>query len=263
MKETDLGSRFPVRRETSAGVVYHRRGSGRPIVLLHGWCLNRDIWCYEEDLLASGHDVITPDLPGFGLSAGIAGPYDMQTYVHAVRGLLDELDLTDVVLVGFAFGAAVGMTLAAQDGSRLGGLVAVGVPSAQVFPAERMARSMRRDWPDFARRSAAVLCKQPQSEATIDWIERMFRGTALSVGVEAAALLGEFEPEPVCPAITVPALFVHGADDDVIPVAVSERCADLAPAGRFHALADCGHLAVIDQRQAFHDALAQFLGERS
>jgi pimeloyl-ACP methyl ester carboxylesterase len=91
----------------------------------------------------------------------------------------------------------------------------------------------------------------------------MFRGTTLSVGVEAAALLGEFEPEPLCPGITVPALFVHGADDDVIPVAVSERCADLAPAGRFQALADCGHLAVIDQRQAFHDALAKFLGEPS
>lgn len=251
----------PVRRTTSAAVVYERRGSGRPVVLLHGWCLNRRLWTYEEELLAADHDVITPDLPGFGRSDGLAGPYDMQRYVDSVDGLLTELDLTDVVIVGFAFGAAVAMSLAAADDSRIAGLALIGTPSAAVFPADKMARSMRRDWPDFARRSARVLCKQPQSEATIAWLEAMFGATPLTVALSGAALLGEFEPEPVAPNVRVPALFLHGADDDVIPLSVSERCSELAPRGRLEVLPDAGHLAVLDQRQLLHDALVKFSAE--
>lgn len=258
-----LDSRPSLRRRTSAGVVYQRRGTGTPIVLLHGWCLNRDIWCYEEDMLAEGHDVITPDLPGFGDSADVPWPHDLSGYVDALHGLLDELELRQATLVGFAFGGAIAMAAAARDDSRIAGLVVVGVPSAEVFPANRMARSIRRDWPDFGRRSARVLCKQPQSDATIEWVEHMFRATAMAVALETAALLGGFAPEPLCDLVSVPILFVHGADDAVIPSSVSERCAVLAATGQAEIIPDCGHLVVLDQRQAFHAVLERFLTRKT
>jgi pimeloyl-ACP methyl ester carboxylesterase len=249
-----------VRQVTSGGVVYERRGSGRPVVLLHGWCLNRRMWTYEEELLARDHDVITPDLPGFGRSDGVAGPYDLAAYADSVQALLAELELSDAVLVGFAFGAAVGMSVAARGDDRVAGIVLVGVTSGAAFPADKMIRSMRRDWPDFARRSAQVLCTR-HSDATVSWLEAMFGATALPVAVDAAALLGEFEPEPLAPALPVPALFLHGADDDVTPASLSERCAALAPQGRVTVLPDCGHLAVLDQRQGLHDAVVGFLAD--
>ena len=249
-----------VRQVTSGGVVYERRGSGRPVVLLHGWCLNRRMWTYEEDLLVGAYDVITPDLPGFGRSDGVPGPYDLAAYADSVQALLTELELTDAVLVGFAFGAAVAMSAATRDDSRIAGVVLVGVTSGAAFPAEKMIRSMRRDWPDFARRSATVLCTR-HSDATTSWLESMFGATALTVAVDAAALLGEFEPEPLASALSVPALVVHGADDDVTPVSLSESCAALAPQGRAQVLPDCGHLAVLDQRAALHDAVSEFLAQ--
>jgi pimeloyl-ACP methyl ester carboxylesterase len=218
------------------------------------------MWTYEEELLVAGHDVITPDLPGFGRSDGVAGPYDLETYADSVQALLDELELSDAVLVGFAFGAAVAMTVAARGDSRVAGLVAVGVTSGERFPAEKMIRSMRRDWPDFARRSAQVLTGR-HSDATTSWLEAMFGASALTVAIDAAVLLGEFEPEPLAPALSMPALFLHGADDDVTPVSLSESCAALAPQGRVHVLPDCGHLAVLDQRAGLHDALVGFLAE--
>jgi pimeloyl-ACP methyl ester carboxylesterase len=244
---------------TARGVSYRRRGTGRPVVLLHGWCLDGSLWTYEEDLLAADHEVITPDLPGFGRSEGVAGPYGMEAQAEALLELLDEADVHDAVLVGFAFGADVALSAAVRDDSRLAGLVLGGTTTGAQFPAERMIRSMRRDWPDFARRSAQVLCPPPQSEATRDWLERVFGGNALHVAVEAAEALGEFEPLPLCAQLDIPAVFVHGADDDVSTVDVARACSEAAPQGELAVLEDCGHLLVLGQRQPFHDAVASFI----
>jgi 2-hydroxy-6-oxonona-2,4-dienedioate hydrolase len=249
----------PARQTTRRGVSYRRRGTGRPVVLLHGWCLDGSLWTYEEDLLAADHDVLTPDLPGFGRSEGVAGPYGMEAQAEALLELLDEADVRDAVLVGFAFGADVALTAAVRDDSRLAGLVLGGTTTGAQFPADKMIRSMRRDWPDFARRSAQVLCAPPHSEATRDWIERVFCGSAMHVGTEVAQALGEFEPLPLCAELQIPALFVHGADDAVSTVDVARACSEVAPRGELTVLEDCRHLLVLDQRQAFHEAVASFI----
>ena len=57
-------------------------------------------------------------------------------------------------------------------------LVSIGVPSAAHSPYERMPKAMKRDWPGFAQASGKAICKQPQSDATLDWLGRMFGGRA-------------------------------------------------------------------------------------
>ncbi|MHA6631664.1 alpha/beta fold hydrolase [Pseudonocardia sichuanensis] len=248
-----------VRKTTRRGVSYRRRGTGRAVVLLHGWCLDGSLWTYEEDLLAADHEVLTPDLPGFGRSEGVAGPYSMADHADALLELLDEADVRDAVLVGFAFGADVALTAATRDDSRLAGLVLAGTTSGAQFPADKMVRSMRRDWPDFARRSAHALCPPPHSDATRDWLERIFSGSALHVGIQVAEALGEFEPLPLCAELGLPALFVHGADDAVSTVDVARACSEAAPHSQLAVLEDCRHLLVLDQRQPFHEAVASFM----
>lgn len=244
---------------TSRGISYRRRGAGRPLVLLHGWCLDGSMWRYEEDLLAEGYETLVPDLPGFGRSEGAVGPYGVEGQVHSLLDFLREVDAQDAVLVGFAFGADVALAAAARDDSRIAGLALGGVTSGAQFPAERMIRSMRRDWPDFARRSARVLCRPPHSEATRDWLERVFCATSLDAAVEAAESLGDFEPLRWCPQVVVPALFLHGADDDVSTPDVAEACSAAVPNGQLAVLKDSGHLLVLDQRQAFHDAVMSYV----
>jgi pimeloyl-[acyl-carrier protein] methyl ester esterase len=252
----------PARMTSSQGLVYERRGNGgRPVVLLHGWCLSGRLWTYEQADLAASFDVITPDLPGFGRSDGLAGPFVYERYVSDIQDLLAEADLHDAVLVGFAFGAAVAMGVAARDASRLRGLVLVGTPSAAHFPADRMVASMRRDWPQFARRSAEVICKKPQSDATLQWLGNMFGSTPLPVAMETAALLGIFEPLPLAPRVHVPTLFVHGAEDHIAPLSIAEDCVAQCPQARLEAVDDCGHLVPFDQRERFRAALHGFLSE--
>lgn len=248
-----------VRFSSRKGLVYERRGEGRPVVFVHGWCLNRELWTYAEEALVGTCDTITVDLAGFGASAALAGPYSFDRYAADLADLLAELELDDAVVVGFAFGAAVGLRVAVDGAPGLGGLVSIGVPSAAHSPYERMPRAMKRDWPGFAQASGQAICKQPQSDATLDWLGRMFGATPLRTALATVEEMSRFEPAEIAAGVKVPTLYVHGADDDVVPVAISEQCADAAEGAAVAVVPECGHLVPIDQKEPFHDLLREFV----
>lgn len=245
--------------ETSLGMRFTRRGSGRPVVFVHGWCLDNRLWMYAEEYFARSCDVLCPDLAGFGMSDHLAGPYTLERWSGDVLALLEEEKLENAVLVGFAFGAAVAMTAAAADSRQIASVVSVGAPSAAASPYDKMPRAMRRDWPGFARRSAEALFANRQSEATIAFIERMFASAPLPVAIEAVGILAAFEPEKIAASVPVPQLFIHARQDTVSPVATGEACVRNAPNGRLEVIENCGHLIVLDAKEAFHDRLAAHL----
>src|SRR6267378_2783621 len=84
---------------------YEDHGSGRPVVLIHGYPLNGNSWERQErELLASGHRVVSYDRRGFGRSSQPTVGYDYDTFAADLNALLEHLDLSEVVLVGFSMG---------------------------------------------------------------------------------------------------------------------------------------------------------------
>jgi len=84
---------------------YEDHGSGQPVVLIHGYPLNSDSWERQEpELLSAGCRVIRYDRRGFGNSSRPTTGYDYDTFAADLNALLEHLDLTDVVLVGFSMG---------------------------------------------------------------------------------------------------------------------------------------------------------------
>ncbi|GAA4692498.1 alpha/beta hydrolase [Nocardioides conyzicola] len=84
---------------------YEDRGSGAPVILVHGYPLDgRSFEKQSAALLGAGYRVITYDRRGFGLSSQPATGYDYDTFAADLNSLLDHLDLDDVALVGFSMG---------------------------------------------------------------------------------------------------------------------------------------------------------------
>ena len=84
---------------------YEDHGSGRPVLLIHGYPLNGNSWERQErELLAAGFRCITYDRRGFGRSSQPTIGYDYDTFAADLNTLLEHLDLTDVVLCGFSMG---------------------------------------------------------------------------------------------------------------------------------------------------------------
>ena len=237
------------------GLSYTRQGAGPAVVLVHGWCLSRRIWMYlEHGLVASGHTVISPDLAGFGESGSLAPRTTLAGHAGDLTDLLDELAVEGAVLTGFALGAAV--ILSATDYRRVGAVVSLAIPSAATAPYTRMRGSMLKDWPRFAARSAgAILSTGQRGDRALagghirgDQLERGPRRAGDSREVRA----GEADQAVECRR----RIFAHGADDPIVPPAISRSCAERF-GGSYAEIPDSGHLVVIDQRDAVRRLVAE------
>jgi non-heme chloroperoxidase len=235
-------------RTSRRGLQYVKDGAGPAVVLVHGWCLSRQAWMYLENaLIESGHTVITPDLAGYGGSGGLSPRRNLADHADDVTDLLEELDLDRAVLAGFAFGAAV--IFSAADYSRVGALISIAMPSAATAPYDRMRGAIGKDWPLFAARSARAILAEPVSEATADWLGRMYGATSLRSALSGLDILRSFEPATLIKRWDVPAFFVHGSEDPIVPAAVSRQCADQFGA-EYVEIPSSAHLVVIDQKEA-------------
>ncbi len=96
-----------VGQENSSDVelYYEDHGAGQPVVLIHGYPLDGSSWERQaRELLAAGYRVITYDRRGFGKSSKVGVGYDYDTFANDLKIVLETLDLTDVILVGFSMG---------------------------------------------------------------------------------------------------------------------------------------------------------------
>ena len=90
---------------TPIELYYEDQGTGRPVLLIHGYPLDGHSWERQtRELLAAGHRVITYDRRGFGRSSKVGSGYDYDTFAADLNVLMETLDLRDVVLVGFSMG---------------------------------------------------------------------------------------------------------------------------------------------------------------
>ena len=94
--------------EENSGAIelyYEDHGSGRPVVLIHGYPLSGRAWDRQVPmLLEAGNRVITYDRRGFGKSSQPATGYDYDTFAADLNMLLETLDLREVILVGHSMG---------------------------------------------------------------------------------------------------------------------------------------------------------------
>ena len=131
------------RMQTPCGegsTVWHLWGAGSPVVLLHGGSGSWTHWVRNIGaLVAAGHEVLVPDLPGFGDSALPPGSHDADGLpAPLAQGLAQLLGDRACDLVGFSFGGMVAGLLAAEQPSRVRQLVLVGAPALGVVPRRQV-----------------------------------------------------------------------------------------------------------------------------
>ncbi|TYC05135.1 alpha/beta hydrolase [Micromonospora sp. WP24] len=106
---------------TDIDLYYEDHGQGQPVVLIHGYPLDGHSWEKQSAaLLKAGYRVITYDRRGFGRSSQPTVGYDYDTFAADLNTVLETLDLTNVVLVGFSMGTGeVGRFLGRYGSARI------------------------------------------------------------------------------------------------------------------------------------------------
>lgn len=94
-------------------------GKGRPVVLIHGWPLSKEMWEYQIDALVhAGFRVIKYDRRGFGKSSKPWNSYDYDTLTSDLNEVIEQLDLHDAVLVGFSMGGGEAVRYISKYGTK-------------------------------------------------------------------------------------------------------------------------------------------------
>jgi len=113
---------------------YRRAGAGAPLVLVHGYLGGSAQWSAQMAAFSATHDVIAPDLPGFGQSAFLPGESRIADFAAAVMDCVDRLGIETFTLLGHSMGGMIVQEIAAHHTGRIDGLVLYGTGPLGLMP---------------------------------------------------------------------------------------------------------------------------------
>ncbi|UGT42551.1 alpha/beta hydrolase [Nocardia yamanashiensis] len=248
---------------------YRRTGTGPPILLLHGSGSSLQSWDRVTSALSGAYDVITLDLPGFGLT----GPrpdrdYRVQTYAKTVAMLLDTLGVGAVTVVGNSLGGNIGWNLALDHPDKVDRLVlinATGYPGKSLPLAVRLARSMvgrvilrRLSSRSATARNLRSLVGANQAvvdDAMVDRVYAMMNRPGNQQAFIDLANVDQLDRTGELPEIAVPTLVLRSASID------GQHFARDIPGSSELVHSDGGHLLPEEDPQWVADAVRRFIFE--
>ncbi|WP_136517503.1 MULTISPECIES: alpha/beta fold hydrolase [Cellulomonas] len=262
-----------------AQIFYKDWGDGPPVVLSHGWPLNADAWDAAALFLAEhGHRAVAHDRRGHGRSTQTWDGNEMDTYADDLACLLDQLDLTDVTLVGHSTGGGEVVRYVGRHGTaRVARLVLVsavpplmlrtednpeGLP-VDVFDGLRAGERANRsqlyrdlaDGPFFGHNRTHDV---PQGFRDAFWLQGMACGHRAAYECIAAFSGTDFRPDLA--KVDVPTLVIHGDDDQIVPFEVGgKRTVDLVDGATLTVYEGSGHALPDTDRDRLHADLLAFV----
>jgi pimeloyl-ACP methyl ester carboxylesterase len=245
-----------------------QRGDGRPLILVHGLGGGTSIWQKVAGTLAERFRVIAYDLRGLGQSGTPSPPYTLDQLVGDLHGLVTELALGRVALLGHSLGGAVVLAYAAEHPERVNAVVGVAAPSftpeaQREHLAERAAAARRDGMGPIAELHIARGLPEAFTQAHPDDVAT-YRGVIAGsdpVGYAAqCGVIADLDLTGGLRRIDAPALLVQGELDTVVPAADARATAAAIPHCSYVELPGCGHVLPFERPGELVEQVLAFLG---
>lgn len=200
-----------------------------PIVLIHGWGANSEIWQTLPQKLSEYADVYTLDLPGFGNSATIAG-YNEKSLINWLDHQLPQC----CYLIGLSLGGMLCRAFTAQYPDRVLGLVTISTNLKFVADKQYSTAMPSRDFKQFSaiwhqdpsaclNRFSGLQAQRDQQQRQLTRLLRSMDSQVDAIaGRELLSLLADLDGTEHIKQISCPALAIFGGQDCLVPVAASE-----------------------------------------
>lgn len=263
------------------GIFYKDFGSGQPILFSHGWPLSADAW--ETQMLffgAKGFRVIAHDRRSHYRSDQVWDGNNMDRYADDLAELIAHLDLKDMILIGHSTGGGeVAHYMGRHGTARVAAAVLVGAVPPLMLRTEGNPEGLPIDVFDSIRAGVASNRSQFYKDLAVPFYGQNREGATISQGLQEAFWLqgmaggikglydcirefSEVDYSEDLKKIDVPVLFIHGDDDQIVPiVAAAEKAVKLVPQAQLKVYPGGAHgLAETQPEQFNHDVLAFITG---
>lgn len=217
-------------------------GSGRPVILLHGWPLSADSWDSQAMAIANaGYRAIAYDRRGFGRSSQPWSGYDYDTLSDDLASVIEHTGAQDAVIVGFSMGGGE----VARYMSRHGGKsVSKAVLVSSVVPfrlktddnplgteqaafdktAEAINEDRAKFFTEFFHKFFGVgTLAHPVSSELLEWARSVSMQAGLQATLECLKSFSTTDFRGDLAAFKVPTLIIHGTEDKTVPIEASAR----------------------------------------
>ncbi|MDP5317042.1 alpha/beta hydrolase [Streptomyces poriferorum] len=262
-----------------AEIFFKDWGSGRPVVFSHGWPLNADAWDNQAHLVAShGFRAIAHDRRGHGRSSQTWDGNHMDQYADDLAELIEQLDLTDAVLVGHSTGGGeVTRYLGRHGTARISKAVLLGaVPPLMLRTAanpegspidvfDGIRAGVTADRSQFYQDLSSPFYGANRDGATVSQgLRDAFWQMSMQVGLKSALdcikAFSETDFTEDLKSIDIPVLVAHGDDDQIVPIgAAALQTVKLVKDAVLKTYPRAPHGLVGDFEKAFNSDLLTFL----
>jgi 3-oxoadipate enol-lactonase len=243
----------------------------RAYVLLHAFPIGANLWEPQMRSIPAGWRLITPDLRGFGGSSELdsLSALSVADYADDIVDLLEELHIERAVIGGCSMGGYAALALYQNAPEVFDGLVLANTRAGADSPEARANRRnmlalVDREGPSGVARDMMpkLLGKttqeaNPAAEATIRRLIKQQSPIAIRGAIHR--MMHRPDSTPLLAQVSVPTLVITGEEDEMIPVEESRRMATAVPGAKLVIIPAAGHLANVEQPDAFNNALNAFL----
>ena len=221
---------------------YHAWGTGRPIILIHGWPANGDMWESQATFLVEqGFRVISYDRRGFGKSSKPFTGHDYDTLADDLATLMEKLDVKNAALVGFSMGGGeVVRYLSKHGSSRVSQAVLISaVPPFMLKTADNpdgappelfagMKEAICKDrfafLQDFGPKFfGRTMINHSVSQGVLDWMFSMGIQASLKATLDDVTAFSSTDFRAEMKTLQTPFLVIHGTSDATVPIDLSGR----------------------------------------
>jgi pimeloyl-ACP methyl ester carboxylesterase len=265
----------------SINIFYQEYGTGTPVVFIHGWPLNHEMWEYQL-LEISKYNIrcIAYDRRGFGKSDRPWQGYDYDTLADDLNELITQLNLSKVVLVGFSMGGGeVARYIGKYGTEKIAKVVFVSSVTPYRLKTEDNPEGSEKstfdttvlkietDRPaflsEFGRKFyGADKVNSSVSPALLEWNQMLCLMCSAKATVDCVRSFSETDFREDLKKITTPVLIIHGDADDIVPIEASgNKTAELIPHAKYIVYNGAPHGLFITEKEKLNTDLIKFITE--
>ncbi len=256
------------------------QGSGPAMVFLHGWSLGKEAFAKQRRDLSDRFRVVVPDMRGHGQSKKFVKGDGIDTLARDLEKLLLDLDLTDVILVGWSMGALVAWQLVeGPQRGRIRGIVTIDmVPrvlngdgwqhglraGTHLYDVDIDLSRMREDWRAFTGAYVPMVFAGGRAIERRELIDEMLElvsdnDTESMTNLWHALVHADFVD--TVQELDVPTLITYGALSQIYAQDAAVWMDEHMPRSRRVCFAESGHAPHLEEPQKFNQALVDFADE--